>query len=85
MSCEARKLLNGVRRFIRLGWPRKLSRRNLQMSTLANQFRVHGLLQVLDQVEAIRHLPSCRRTAPTSIRQRALTIAADDLHSWMLS
>jgi DNA-directed RNA polymerase beta subunit len=69
---------------IRLDLPRKLFRRNLQMSALADQFRVHGLLQILDQVKAIRHLSCCRRTAPTSVCQRPFTIPADDLHSWVL-
>jgi hypothetical protein len=43
-----RNVLDGLRRLICLGLPRKLFRRNLQMSALADQFRVHDLLQILD-------------------------------------
>jgi hypothetical protein len=39
------------------------------MRTLASQLPLHGLLEVLDQVKAIRDLLGGGRTTPASFRQ----------------
>jgi hypothetical protein len=47
----------------------ELSRRHHQMSTLESQLPLHGLLEVLNQVKAIRDLFGGGRTKSSSFRQ----------------